>query len=91
MPSRLSITTARSSSQPLCAAALIIRYSPLTWYAATGNWVCSRTARTTSRYGPAGLTITRSAPSSSSASISRSASRTLAGSIWYVDLSAGTS
>ena len=40
---------ASRSSQPDRAAASIIRYSPETWYAATGSWVCSRTAAMTSR------------------------------------------
>ena len=42
----------------------------------------ARTARRTSRYGSAGLTISASAPSWTSSSHSRSASRTFAGSSW---------
>jgi hypothetical protein len=78
-----SSTAARSSSQPAAVAAFIIAYSPLTLYAATGTRVASLTRRTTSRYGSAGLTITTSAPSSTSSSASRTASSALAGSIWY--------
>src|SRR4029453_15842254 len=46
-----------SSSQPDWAAALSIAYSPETLYAPTGSSNRSRTARRTSRYGSAGLTI----------------------------------
>ena len=42
----------------------------------------ARTARSTSRFGSAGLTSSASAPSATSSSHSRSASRTLAGSSW---------
>ena len=60
----------------------ILAYSPETLYAASGTSKRSRTARMTSRYGSAGLTISTSAPSATSCSHSRSASRTFAGSIW---------
>ncbi len=36
MPVSVSIITRSSSSQPFCAAAFSIEYSPLTWYAAVG-------------------------------------------------------
>jgi hypothetical protein len=78
-----SIAAARSSSQPLAAAAFSIEYSPETWYPATGAPVASFTRRITSRYGSAGLTISTSAPSSRSSWASRTASSALAGSIWY--------
>ena len=42
-----------------------------------------------SRYGIPGFTIMMSAPSASSASASRSASRQFAGSCWYVRLLGG--
>ena len=77
-----SSAAARSSSSPSRAAVVSIAYSPLTWYAAIGASVSSRTRRITSRYGIAGLTITMSAPSSMSSSTSRMASLPLAGSIW---------
>src|SRR5205823_2323773 len=77
-----SSAACRSSSQPRAAAAFTIAYSPDTLYAATGTSNASRTARITSRYGSAGLIMIASAPSSMSSSLSRSASRTLAGSIW---------
>ena len=41
---RCSRATASWSIQPLAAAALIIEYSPLTWYAASGTSTASRTA-----------------------------------------------
>src|SRR5215217_7235333 len=41
MPVSASRTTARSSSQPFWAAAMIIAYSPLTLYTATGTFVVS--------------------------------------------------
>src|SRR5205085_2056202 len=63
------------------AAALSIAYSPETLYAAIGSSKRSRAARITSRYGRAGLIISTSAPSATSSSHSRSASRTFAGSI----------
>src|SRR5262249_32124915 len=78
-----SSAASRSSMSPEAAAALIIAYSPLTLYAASGRSKRSRTARITSRYGSAGFTISMSAPSAMSCSHSRSASRTLPGSIWY--------
>src|SRR5205807_7499327 len=78
---RIAVSTSRvvrrSSSQPLAAAAFTIEYSPLTLYAAIGNPVASFAARITSRYGSAGFTITISAPSSMSVTISRTASSTL--------------
>src|SRR5207249_12175893 len=77
-----SIAAARSSRSPAAAAAFSIAYSPETLYAASGSSKRSRTARTTSRYGSAGLTISTSAPSATSSSHSRNASRTLPGSIW---------
>jgi hypothetical protein len=49
MPVNASSTAARSSSSPAAAAALIIAYSPLTLYAATGRRVRSLTRRITSR------------------------------------------
>src|ERR1700733_8799180 len=67
---------------PFFAAASIIAYSPDTWYAANGRSKCCRAAAITSRYGIAGLTMIMSAPSSTSASISRMASRRFAPSIW---------
>jgi hypothetical protein len=78
----VSRTVLRSSSQPAAAAALTIAYSPLTLYAATGTRVASLTRRITSRYGSAGLTMTTSAPSSTSSTASRTASSAFAGSIW---------
>src|SRR5262245_49367587 len=78
-----SVAAWRSSIQPFAAAALTIAYSPETLYAATGRSKRSRTARSTSRFGSAGLTISASAPSATSSSHSRSASRTFAGSSWY--------
>ena len=75
----VSSAACRSSSSPAAAAALIIAYSPETLYAASGRSKRSRTARITSRYGSAGLTISTSAPSATSSSHSRSASRTFAG------------
>ena len=78
-----SSAAARSSSQPCRAPAFTIAYSPETLYAASGASNRSRTARITSRYGSAGLTMITSAPSARSSSHSRSASRTFAGSIWY--------
>src|SRR5215211_3357447 len=77
-----STAAARSSIHPAAPAALIIAYSPETLYAAIGRSNRSRTARITSRFGSAGLTINRSAPSARSSSHSRNASRTFAGSIW---------
>src|SRR4029077_7129111 len=87
-PARLIAVSASSaavcsSSQPCAAAALTIAYSPETLYAASGRSKRSRAARITSRYGRAGLIISMSAPSATSSSHSRSASRTFAGSIWY--------
>lgn len=75
MDTRLSITAAFSSSHPRSAAALIIAYSPDTWYAAIGSDEWSLRARIMSRYAPAGFTIMMSAPSISSSAASRSASR----------------
>ena len=46
---RCSRATASPSIQPLAAAALIIAYSPLTWYAATGTSTRARAAWITSR------------------------------------------
>ena len=45
----VSSIAAFSSSQPRAAAALIMAYSPLTWYAATGTVDSAFTAATTSR------------------------------------------
>src|SRR5581483_6114669 len=78
-----STAAARSSRSPAAAAAFSMAYSPETLYAASGRSKRSRTARTTSRYGSAGFTIRTSAPSATSSSHSRSASRTLPKSIWY--------
>jgi hypothetical protein len=47
--SRLSIRARSRSSQPLFAAAAIIAYSPLTWYAKVGTPKRSFTRRTMSR------------------------------------------
>ena len=43
------MATALPSIHPLAAAALIIEYSPDTWYAATGSSVVARAAAITSR------------------------------------------
>src|SRR5581483_3104404 len=72
----------RRSIHPRSAAAWSEAYSPLTWYAASGTSKRARAAAMTSRYGPAGFTISASAPSSRSLRISRSASRPFGGSIW---------
>src|SRR5439155_21609634 len=77
-----SSAAGRSSRNPFAAAALTIAYSPETLYAASGCRNRSRTARITSRFGSAGFTISTSAPSATSSSHSRSASRTFAGSSW---------
>src|SRR6185312_8190149 len=77
-----SSAACRSSSQPRAPAAFSIAYSPETLYAPTGRSKRSRAARITSRFGSAGLTRSASAPSATSSSHSRSASRTLAGSSW---------
>ena len=45
MAVRCSVATASWSIQPLAAAALIIEYSPLTWYAASGRSTAARGAR----------------------------------------------
>ena len=82
MPSTDSVTAARRSIQPFAAAASIIAYSPDTWYAATGTAEISATAASTSRYDPAGFTMTMSAPSARSRSASRRPSRALPASIW---------
>src|SRR5438552_9613 len=71
----------RRSIQPRAEAAWSAAYSPLTWYATRGVSKRPRAAAITSRYGPAGLTMNMSAPSSRSAAISASASRPLRGSI----------
>src|SRR5438552_1052827 len=55
-----------SSSIPRAAAALIIAYSPLTWYAASGEPNSCLARRIRSRQGSAGFTRTMSAPSSAS-------------------------
>src|SRR4051794_39837254 len=48
---------------PFRAAATIIEYSPLIWYAAIGTSKRSRALAIRSRYGMAGLTMIMSAPS----------------------------
>src|ERR1700682_5058980 len=83
IPVSASIMAASSSSQPSWPAARIIAYSPDTEYAATGNPNSALTRESTSRYGRAGLTITMSAPWSTSRATSRMASMAWAGSIWY--------
>ena len=81
--SRCSSATAVPSSQPSCAAAFTIAYSPLTWYAATGTSNgAADIARSRRDTASAGFTITMSAPSSTSSATSASASRPLAASIW---------
>src|SRR5262245_5612907 len=79
IPVSASIIARCSSSQPSCPAARIIAYSPDTEYAATGTPNSCFTRATTSRYGRAGLTITMSAPSSTSSATSRRASWAFAG------------
>ena len=74
--------TRSRSIQPRSAAASIWLYSPEIWYAATGTGDIAAAAAMTSRCGPAGLTMTMSAPSAMSSSSSRSASVPLAGSCW---------
>src|SRR5438876_12951 len=66
-----------SSSMPRAAAALIIAYSPLTWYAASGEPNSCLARRIRSKHGSAGFTRTMSAPSSTSSPISRIASSAL--------------
>ena len=71
-----SSSMARDSSiMPAAAAALSIAYSPLTLYAPSGRGDDWRTRAMMSRYDIAGLTISMSAPSSSSRRASRRASR----------------
>src|SRR5262249_18737102 len=77
-----SSATASPSIHPFSAAALIMAYSPDTWYAATGTSTSARTAAMTSRYASAGFTITMSAPSAMSRRTSSSASRPLCQSCW---------
>src|SRR5258706_204395 len=77
-----SSATAGPSIQPRAAAALIIEYSPDTWYAAMGTSTAARTRAITSRYVSAGFTITMSAPWAMSACTSRIASRPLCQSCW---------
>src|SRR6266542_3239471 len=81
IPVRASIIAASSSSQPSWPAARSIAYSPDTEYAATGRPNSLLTLAMMSRYGRAGLTITISAPSSTSRATSRMASTEFAGSI----------
>jgi hypothetical protein len=57
-------------------------YSPDTWYCRHGHLTDSRTARSTSRHGIPGLTMSASAPSATSSRASAIASRTFAASIW---------
>src|SRR5712692_6632806 len=78
-----SSTAPRRSTQPRSAAASIIAASPLTWYAASGRSKRCRARSSRSSEVRAGLTMRMSAPSSTSSSISRIASRPLAESIWY--------
>src|SRR5437867_5593865 len=66
MPVIASIMAASSSSQPSWPAARSIAYSPDTEYAATGRPNSLFTLAMMSRYGRAGLTLTMSAPSSTS-------------------------
>src|SRR5262245_5906716 len=66
MPVSASIMAASSSSQPSWPAARSMAYSPDTEYAATGRPNSLFTREMTSRYGSAGLTMTMSAPSSTS-------------------------
>src|SRR2546422_11706372 len=84
---RISRAALLSSIHPFAAAALTIEYSPLTLYAAIGRSKRDLALERTSRYAKAGFTMTMSAPSRMSASISLIASLELAPSIWYVLLS----
>src|SRR6266487_2678534 len=73
--------------QLFAAADFIIAYSPETFCAATGNLNFSLIMDITSRYIIAGLTITISAPSRISFSISRTDSLRFVYGTWYEDLS----
>src|SRR2546425_12364669 len=81
---RISRAALFSSTHPFAAAAFTIEYSPLTLYAASGRSKRDLAPERTSRYAHAGFTITMSAPSRMSASVSLIAPPRVAPSPWYV-------
>ena len=87
-PVSASSTHARSSSQPVCAAAFSIAYSPTTWYTAVGAPNVVLHAAHDVEIGQARLDHHHvRAFLRGRATTSHSASSLFAGSIWYVYLS----